>query len=368
MFDSKPKFCYCYFCGGPLRDAYKTWKYRWLPKIWPTVSEEVRVLRNCTGLFPKAEAQSIDELVCITEEDGRYWEDGTVISRLWKDTDFVCPTRVKFPYDGYKDPGPVVLGGKEWISARKAEPFLTIHRMCLSYMCRRLETTPAKLCNAIFPEPSRAMDVEAYRLIQYDDYMDDRYNGYSFDYARLYEWHDENRDYHHSFWTYSMKECTWLLAHPSVFPKLELASPSQMHFHSQPSQTQPSALFRVLSISELFSHIISFLRQHPPHHPPKHAFHVHNLLRTCQGLHNLLGDQQGIHFGLVRESGWMLPTTPADWAGWKAIGNPTPIQVGQLDWRAYLETFSWYEETGTTHNRWRLERWLHSLAADAPRV
>ncbi|KAI0272751.1 hypothetical protein BC834DRAFT_966721 [Gloeopeniophorella convolvens] len=360
MFEQKPMFCYCYFCGGPLRDAYKTWKYRWLPEIWPTISEKPHLL--CTGFFPEIENKSIDELVCITEEDGRYWEDGTVISRLWSDTGFVCPTSVKFPYAATREREPVVLGNNEWTSAKKAEPFLTIHRMCLSYICRRLKITPHKLWCAIFPKPRPAWLSKEYTLIRYNDYMDGRYDGYNFDYAMRHPYRDEDGNERYNFWTPTMKDCAWLLAHPSVFPKLEPAKPSQTHF-SQPSQAQPSALFRVLSISELFSHIISFLRSPPPDSLDNIRPIIHQsmlsaytkLLRTCQGLHNLLRHQQSVYFDIVRDSGWMLPTTPADWAGWKAVGNPTPIRVGQLDWRAYLETFVWYEDDRHVRNRWRLE-------------
>ncbi|KAI0258077.1 hypothetical protein BC834DRAFT_975598 [Gloeopeniophorella convolvens] len=375
MFDYKPNFRYCYFCGGPLRDAYEDWKYRWLPEKWRSISEEENP--ECTGFYPEIEAESVDELddfVCITGEDGRYWGDATVVSCLWRNTDFVCPVRLDFPYDGRF--GIEIGGNSQWASEKNARPFLTIHRMCLSYICRRLKITPRELWRTIFPKPRPIWHTNEHKLIRYDG-MDGRYDGYYFDYAaRDYFRGKEEELYCYQIWT--MERCAHLLAHPSVFPELEPVKPSQMHF-SQPSQAQPPALFRVLSIGELFSHIISFLWSPSPDSPDDVRPVIHrsmlsthtSLLRTCQGLYNLLSGRQDVYFGLVRDSGWMLPTTPADWAGWKAVGNPTPIRVGQLDWRAYLKAFVRPEENRHENrhirNRWRLEKMAAQFGLPTPR-
>ncbi|KAI0259410.1 hypothetical protein BC834DRAFT_846770 [Gloeopeniophorella convolvens] len=265
MFDYEP--------GGPVTDAYKAWKYHWFPKVWPPQDEG----DSEESHWWPVPTESIDELVCITEEDGRFWEEVTVIAPRWDKTDFVCPSHVECPYDGFDVPK--IDNEDGWLNCVPCDVWTVIHG------------------NSIGKDVN---DIYYYG-------MEERHDAFNFDYARRRC--RGPKDDLYSFYTTSMEDCSYLLARPQT----------------------PSPLFRTLAISELFLHIMSFLQSSLPKSPEV----------TPPVFHEPYYGYGDIYFGLVRDSGWMLPTTPADWEGWMAAGNPNPIRVGQWDWKTYLETFVW---------------------------
>ncbi|KAI0058852.1 hypothetical protein BV25DRAFT_1918960 [Artomyces pyxidatus] len=343
---------YCTLCGGPLVNAYDGW-HEILGDEWPPDENDWRSWRP----YP---TKSREQIVTITEADGAHWEDGVVVSRFWSEShDWVSPGSASCGFNT-----PEVEGHDSWVNEEDAEPYLCLHRTCLSLLCRRLNTTPRGLWDAFFPAEHLARDPYSPDWPQYTSYDIEDRQGQEFEYAiSRYGTRPDGKSEH---WvdTDSMDACQWLLARPTVLPKLSPVPASARH--PSPAVTLPvPALLRVLRIGELLQHVASFLETPPPRTPgdARVVAHPHllrayaGLLRTSRAAHALLAGRQDVYFALVRASGWMLPACPADWAEWRARGNPAVIEEGRWDWKTYLETCVRLEDPHV-RNRWRIERIL----------
>ncbi|KAI0272545.1 hypothetical protein BC834DRAFT_966556 [Gloeopeniophorella convolvens] len=343
---------YCTFCGGPPTNTYDDW--RDLLETWPPKDD---------GRWVPYPTKSRKETIRITKEDGAFWEDGTIVAQRWEDSEFVCPVKTHCPFNV-----PEVDGDTSWWDDDDSHPYLIIHRQCLSYVCRRLNTTPSEMWKAMFP-------VHHLRVSNWHpewpdlEYLEmERRQGQEFIFAVDYMVvpPDGGKATFHMD-TNSMEECEWLLARPTVFPKLQPASGPEILEFSLSASVPP--ILRVMRINELFTSIFSLIETSAPTDPAsiRPVINADNLssftglLRSCKAFYALLSARQDIYFKFVVDSGWMLPATPSDWSEWKAAGNPSSISLGQWDWKTYLKAFVLREDRHI-RNRWRFERMLAQLA------
>ncbi|KAI0042740.1 hypothetical protein FA95DRAFT_1564026 [Auriscalpium vulgare] len=340
---------YCSLCGCPLVDAYAAW-YEKMGDKWPPEED--------TGRYRPYPTKTADETVTISQRDGDVWADAVVLSRYFADNGFVNKGRSR---SGFNMPD---IDGEEgdWWEEEDAEPNIILHRICLSLLCRRLDTSPEGVWRSFFPAAhivERSYpDWPLYVQLEIGNRQGQEFQFMTYHIRKLDDnkwdrWYDTSR----------MEECGWLLARPTVFPKLTKASNAVRLPPGAPCGTTSALALRVLGISELFTHVMSFLESpplanyrdaSPARHP--HVLRAYAALqRTSRAFHALIAGRQDIYFALVRAAGWMLPVTPRDWAEWKAAGNPATIELAQWDWKAYVAVFVTLEDPHV-RSRWRVER------------
>jgi len=355
---------YCSFCAGPLSDAH----YGWLDYLeltpgapWPPKDGE---WRNLPGyLVP---SKSKEEIVCITPEDGAFWEDWVCVGPKWK-ADWVSPP---CSHGAYGDID--IDGSSDWQNDDDAERYLRIHRGCLSFACRRLSITPKILWESLYKPGSDYLKFGEdgngllYCLKYYN--MDGR-NGQEFGYAitrqtpRIGEpncvdsWDDPN----------SMEDTAWILTRPT-----RLTPPAVIEASTTASEpSSPADCMKVFGVPELLDLVLSIIIEVAPRDvakelkedddPPSLMTAAQSLLALCQVdcfFHDALTrHRQGLFLLLASQFGWMLPSTPIEWKEWRDRSGPElHLRLDQpYDWHGYLLAFL-RKEDRVVKNRWRFHR------------
>ncbi|KAF9260877.1 hypothetical protein L218DRAFT_989357 [Marasmius fiardii PR-910] len=380
---------YCCFCSGPLEDARAGWLNMLTETLededhWPPKDGE---WANDPG-YP-VPTKPIEEIVTISEEDGEAWEDWVVVSPVWPETYVSPPCSV----DSY---GSVEIeASEEWNT--DGQPYLHIHRICLSFLCRRNAITPRELWESICaPDSQYQKYAERIQGLLYSvDYYDmEERNGQSFGFAiERYEPPEDRPDLPKGTWwdPESMEDTKWILARPTVLP-----APEPL----EPSIVQPSAVTerKVFEVSELFDAILNAIVDLPPEiieselkangkgnekssknsedgqeeeedeeedeepifESPSAVTAAETLLSLAQVdrwfYHSIIRNRQGIFLQALRNFGWMLPCTPADWAHSKwpeELTTQTPLwKQANRDWRRYMIA-CFRRDDPHLLNRWR---------------
>ncbi|KAJ7230016.1 hypothetical protein GGX14DRAFT_409817 [Mycena pura] len=363
---------YCSFCAGPLHDAHSAW-HKFLDASpaapWPPKDGE---WRNPPG-YP-VPSKSKEDIVCISREDGSFWNDWVCVGLRWNNSDWVSP-----PCEGSRRGTILIDGSSDWqLEGDDRGRYLCIHRGCLSFLCRRLGITPEIFWRSVYQPVSYdlqhgpAGNGPLYNLIYHD--MDERYGLQEFGYAIARETPREDEpDYFVDRWDDpdSMEDTTWILSRPTILTPpmvIEASSPTPA---SEP--TSPAVCMNVFSIPELLNLVLSAIIEVAPHDaarelkesgvfdPPSLISATQSILALCQ-VNRFFHDaitryRQGLFLLLASQHGWMLPSTPAEWKEWRARSGPElDLRLDQrLDWRGYLLTFV-RKEDRVIKNRWRFHR------------
>ncbi|KAJ6550867.1 hypothetical protein DFH09DRAFT_607181 [Mycena vulgaris] len=358
---------YCSFCAGPLADARTAWLdyLRLNPGVsWPPKDGE---WRNPPG-YP-VPSKPKEDIVCISPEDGSFWNDWVCVGPTWKDG-WVSPPCEQTGYGGI-----IIEGDRDWDDG--VEKYLRIHRGCLSFVCRRLGITPRILWESLYQSGAdylrygEAGDGLLYCLKYYE--MDGRH-GQEFGYAVARETPQEDEPDSVDRWADpdSMEDTAWILSRPDSLPTpavIEALPPT-----TAPESSSPAGCMKVFGVPELLNLVLSAIIEITPHDaakelkesavdfdPPSLISATQTLLALCQVNHffhdAIIRHRQGLFLLLAAQYGWMLPSTPAEWRAWRARGGPElDLRLEQpLDWRAYLLTFLRKEERAV-RNRWRMHR------------
>ncbi|KAG7093375.1 hypothetical protein E1B28_007055 [Marasmius oreades] len=350
---------YCCFCSGPLDNAREAWIDFLKEGItsWPPKDGE---WHNPPG-YPVPD-QPIEEIVTIDEEDGAIWDDWVVVSPLWAEQDWVSPSCT---VDSY---GVVAVNGDtRWNQERIR--FLIIHRICLSFLCRRLAVSPKTVWESCYAPES---DYRHYgggqgllHCVQYYD-MENR-NGQFFSYVvgRSLSRADSPDEMWYCYDLESMTDTAWILSRPNILPQpkpLALA-PVFEELASGPRlfdvpELLDAVLVEIMSVSS--DDIVREERDNAVRDSPS----VTAVVRTILSLslvnrwfyRAIIHDRQGLFVRLASTFGWMLPCTPADWSNWPSELTPLSFSLTQpYDWREYLLTCL-RKENPHVRNRWRFHR------------
>jgi len=359
---------YCSFCAGPLCDAHSTW-HNFLDATpgapWPPKDGE---WRNPSG-YPVPSKLKKD-IVCITREDGSFWNDWVCVGPKWKDSDWVSPPCEDAGYGSI-----LIEGTSDWQDDDPGR-YLRIHRGCLSFLCRRLGITPEIFWQSLYQPGSDYLQYgEAgtgllYCLKYYD--MDGR-NGQEFGYAITRQTPREDEPDCADRWDDpdSMEDTAWILSRPTILTPPAVIEPSSPTPASEP--TSPADCTKVFGVPELLNLVLSAIIEVAPcdaarelkesgaFDPPSLISATQSLLALCQ-VNRFFHDaitrhRQGLFLLLASQYGWMLPSTPAEWKEWRARSGPElDLRLNQpLDWRGYLLTFL-RKEDSAVKNRWRFHR------------
>ncbi|KAL0581795.1 hypothetical protein V5O48_000274 [Marasmius crinis-equi] len=358
---------YCSFCSGPLEDARKAWIYFLKESCtsWPPKDGE---WYNPPG-FPVPE-KPIEEIVTIDEEDGKIWDDWVVVSPVWAKQGWVSPPCVADDYGGVE-----INDDSEWNT--EDQRFLQIHRVCLSFLCRRLSISPQEYWEALYaPDADYQKFGETgngllYILKYYD--MEER-TGQYFGYAREKQTPMKDDPHNVDRWKdpATMEDTAWILSRPTVLPPPE---PLPETIIIQPPISDARRLFDVqelldVILTELVSvsgkDIINELSRTNVFDPPSVIKAAQSLLSLAQVdrwfYRAVIRDRQGLFLRLASSFGWMLPCTPADWSSWPAELTPLSFALSQpYDWRGYLLKCVRKEEPHV-HNRWRFHKMTVQIA------
>ncbi|KAK7033590.1 hypothetical protein VNI00_012827 [Paramarasmius palmivorus] len=302
--------------------------------------------------------KTLNEILTITPKDGQIWEDWVVVSPIWG-KDWVSPPAY---CDSY---GAIEIDGTEDWNVRD-ENFLRIHRICLSFLCRRLSITPRELWESLYaPESIYFLHYNrpGEQLLPYFHYHDmegrnKQFFGYAvkkIDTARQ-RWVND---------TESMDQTSWILARPNLLPAPEPLLPSSVSLSCQCS-------VRTFDIPELFDAILDsivfvssetiaaeLLEDRRNFDSPSAILAARALLSLVQVdrwfYHAIVQERQGLFLRAAHNFGWMLPCTPADWCEWPRELSPIKFDLlQQYDWRAYLLAFL-RKDNAHVRNRWRFQ-------------
>ena len=172
----------------------------------------------------------------------------------------------------------------------------------------------------------------------------------------------------------SMKDINWLLARPTVFPKLD-PLPELLPIIPKAPVDWSSAICRVLRIPELFDVILDYIVTLPEQDVLAAEFmgsprdgrsdSLDKLVKTMFSLLQvekhlyayILEQRQDLFLQLARHHAWMLPITALDLESWQSNNEPIQVMRRQLtrDWRRYLLTFLRRDDLHVK-NRFRMYR------------
>ncbi|KAJ7652597.1 hypothetical protein B0H17DRAFT_1147339 [Mycena rosella] len=357
---------YCSFCAGPLCDARSAWLNYLVVAPgapWPPKDGE---WRNPPG-YP-VPSKSTEDIVCISPEDGAFWNNWVCVGPTWKKADWVSPPCEQDDYGAI-----IIEGSSDWQD--DAERFLRIHRGCLSFVCRRLSITPRVLWESLYqPGADYLRYGEAgngllYCLKYYE--MDGR-NGQEFGYAVSQQTAREGEPDCVDRWDdpESMEATAWILSRPNCLPIPAVTAP---HVNSESSS--PAECMKIFGVPELLNLVLSTIVEVTPRDaarelkesaavfdPPSLLSATRTLLSLSQVDHffhaAITRHRQGLFLRLALQYGWMLPCAPAEWTSWRDRAGPEldSLRLEQpLDWRAYLLGFL-RKEDRVVRSRWRMHR------------
>ncbi|KAM0473661.1 hypothetical protein ACHAPX_008066 [Trichoderma viride] len=373
-----------YWLSGPLSNARDGW-YEFLTEgardgEWPPGDGE---WYNEPG-YP-VPSLPLEEIVTISDEDGKYWDPSVGVTPNWPDT-FVTPLCTVGSY------GDVSIPGVKDKLHLGSDLFLLIHPACLSFLCRHTGITPRELWESFYKEDScyQMYGGELNGLLYCVNYYDmQERSGQDFQYALERQWPPlERPDLPQTRWfdPKSMEDTKWLLARPTRLP-----TPKTL----QPSLVKASAVNRrkVFDTNELLDIILSYivdipsevlkheLQRNRPNNSsdpnqddtssrPQNIFEAPSAITAAKTLLSLaqvdrwfydaiIYKRQNFFLRALRNFGWMLPFTPADWNdnSWTkdVLADTSSSRQSEIDWRHYMLTC--VEKTDPhIRNRWRFHR------------
>ncbi|KAJ7346916.1 hypothetical protein DFH08DRAFT_780644 [Mycena albidolilacea] len=359
---------FCSFCAGPLCDARSAWLRYIEPDAgapWPPKDGE---WGNPPG-YP-VPSKPVEEIVCITPEDGSFWNDWVCVGPKWNG-DWVSPPCEEGSY------GDIFIDGSDDWQRHSPGRYLRIHRGCLSFLCRRVGITPKLLWESLYQPGSDYLrygedDIGLLYCLKYYD-MDGR-NGQSFGYAVERQTPREDGSNCVDRWDDpdSMDDTAWILSRPTC-----LTPPAVIGASPPPAAGELSSYaecMRIFGVSELLDLVLSVIVKITPHDvaielkesaanfdAPSLITATQSLLALCQVnrfFHAAITrHRQGLFLLLASQYGWMLPSTPADLKEWRDRSGPElDLRLDQsLDWRGYLLTFL-RKQDRVVKNRWRFHR------------
>ncbi|PTB62717.1 hypothetical protein BBK36DRAFT_1128677, partial [Trichoderma citrinoviride] len=258
---------------------------------------------------------------------------------------------------------------------------------CLSFLCRHAAISPRELWESFYGEKScyRMFHGTSNGLLYCVDYYDmQQRSGQSFDYAVTLDDPPSDRpDLGPRKWSDpdTMEDAKWLLSRPTRLP-----TPKRL----QPSTITPSSkkLRKVFDTPELFDIILSHIVD-IPQDIIKNGLQKSNELQggngrcSCQGVleapsatvasktllslaqvdrwfySEMIHKRQDCFLRALRNFGWMLPFTPADWSdnsrASEVHADTSPSQLADIDWRQYMLTCV-KKDLPHVQNRWRFHR------------
>ncbi|KAM0517089.1 hypothetical protein ACHAPE_005201 [Trichoderma viride] len=379
---------FCCFCSGPLSNARDGW-HEFLTEgardgEWPPGDGE---WYNEPG-YP-VPSLPLEEIVTISDEDGKYWDPSVGITPNWPDT-FVTPLCTVGSY------GDVSIPGVKDKLHLGSDLFLLIHPACLSFLCRHTSITPRELWESFYKENScyQMYGGELNGLLYCVNYYDmQERSGQDFQYALERQWPPlERPDLPQTRWfdPKSMEDTKWLLARPTRLP-----APKTL----QPSLVKASVVKRrkVFDTNELLDIILSYIvdipsqvlkhelqrnkrhqdpnnsgdpNQNNPSSRPHNIFEAPSAITAAKTLLSLaqvdrwfydaiIYKRQNFFLRALRNFGWMLPFTPADWNdnSWTkdVLADTSSSRQSEIDWRHYMLTC--VEKTDPhIRNRWRFHK------------
>ncbi|KAF9263900.1 hypothetical protein L218DRAFT_926721 [Marasmius fiardii PR-910] len=353
---------YCCFCAGPLEDGRRSWSHFLKGGIteWPPKDGQ---WHNPPG-YPVPD-KPIDEIVTIDEEDGKVWDDWVVVSPVWAKRDWVSPPCCGDSYGSVE-----IDGDSDWNT--NGERFLRIHRICLSFLCRRLSLSPQALWESFY---APGADYTKYGengngllyCVKYYD-MEGR-NGQTFGYAVEKQTPRKDDPENVDRWDdpETMNDTGWILSRPNLLPSPKALETSTV------IQPPASETRRVFDVQELLDAILTEVVSVPEDvivgelKEDGSVFDSPSVIQATQSLlalaqvdrwfyRAIVRDRQGLFLRLAFKFGWMLPCVPADWANWPRDVTPLSLTLTQsFDWREYLLTCLRKEDLHI-RNRWRFHR------------
>ncbi|KAL7947621.1 hypothetical protein V8C42DRAFT_290148 [Trichoderma barbatum] len=379
---------FCCFCSGPLDNARQDW-LRFLTDgvhgdKWPPGDGE---WFNDPG-YP-VPTLPLNQIVTITPRDGELWDLGVGVTPNYPET-FVTPLCSVGSY------GDVTIRGVKDKLHLGSDFFLLIHPTCLSFLCRHTRISPRELWEAVYKENScyRMYGGELNGLLYCVNYYDMQgRSGQSFDYAL---WRDTpcpgRPDLTPARWfdPESMEDAKWLLARPTLLP-----TPKAL----QTSTVKASTLNcrKVFDTNELFDMILSYIVDIPTdvikeelqqnkrvqgqgapgnilanngRGHSQEVFEAPSAIIAAQTLLSLaqvdrwfydaiIHKRQNYFLRALRNFGWMLPFTPADWSdnSWVSdlLADTSSSRQADVDWRYYMLTCV-KRDIPHVRNRWRFHR------------
>lgn len=373
---------FCCFCSGPLSNARDVW-YAFLTEDnpdgeWPPEDGE---WYNDAG-YP-VPTLPLDEIVTISDEDGRYWDASVGVTPNWPDT-FVTPLCMVGSY------GDVSIPGVKDKLHLGSDPFLLIHSACLSFLCRHTGITPRELWESFYKENScyQMYGGELNGLLYCVNYYDmQERSAQDFQYAlKRYGPPPEHPNLPETSWLdpESMEDTKWLLARPTRLP-----TPKTLQ--SSPVKASAVKCRKVFDTNELLDMILSYIvdipsevvktelernNQNDPSSPSQMIFEAPSATTAAKTLLSLaqvdrwfysaiIYKRQNLFLRALRNFGWMLPFTPADWNdnSWTkhVLADTSSSRQSEIDWRHYMLTC--VEKTDPhVRNRWRFHRMATQFA------
>ncbi|KAF4345640.1 hypothetical protein FBEOM_405 [Fusarium beomiforme] len=329
--------CFCCFCAGPLENP----REQWIRHLREDTTPEDWSLGNKGDSIP---AKSFDEIITISERDGGVWERCVCVTSEASES-FVSPP---CSVDSY---GSAEIEGWD----RKLHVFeriLLIHPLWQSF----------------FADESR-----------YYLGLDDLMNGllHCVDYGEMKT--RTGQVFEYDFWEMeegnasspeTTKELQSLLARPTYLPapqKLPLLT-------TEGASLQPRR--KVFEIPELLDNILDHIVDVPVNvieselKVSHEIFEAQSAVTAAKALLSLaqvnrsfyqavVGNRQDLFLTAIRNFGWMLPFSPADWSDseWPdAVLEDTALMRGSnIDWRTYMLNCI-RKTTPNLRNRWRLHK------------
>ncbi|KAK1235871.1 hypothetical protein PQX77_000883 [Marasmius sp. AFHP31] len=427
---------FCCFCAGPLDDT----KLGWINMLtepcetseWPPGDGK---WHNEPG-YP-VPTKPINEIVTLTAGDVKAWKDWVFVSPFWPET-WVSPPPSHDPEGNV-----LIEGNGDWNEGD--EPYLSIHRICLSFLCRRNAIAPRKLWKAVFGRGS-PYDIDELQDSQglipnfvYYDMNTRNSESYSFAVTR-FDPPEGRPDLTDTDWLdpESMEDTKWLLARPTELPIPKLLDTSSV------KQSTISGR-KVFEVRELFDLILTHIVDIPTEvtgdderdegsddsdndedgdedkdneeeeedgdndgdgdesgengggdeqnqedrgegdegddedeeeaggedeaaeeqqesnlvfDPNSSVTAAQTLLALAQvdrWFYHAVRDRQSTFLRVVRNFGWMLPCTPADWEHSQWPEELLTDDLAKLDWQSYMLACL-RKETLSIRSRWRFHK------------
>ncbi|KAK7005768.1 hypothetical protein R3P38DRAFT_2556032 [Favolaschia claudopus] len=357
---------FCSFCAGPLCDAHSKW-LQFLSddptNAWPPKDGE---WRNPPGYPVPSKAK--EEIVCISPEDGQFWNDWVAVGPKWEQ-DWISPPCEQGDY------GAITIGGSSDWQDDDPGRYFVIHRGCLSFLCRHVGVTPKLIWESLYTPESDYMrygerSTGLLYCLQYYD-MEGR-NGQEFGFAIERQTPREDDPDCVDRWDDpdSMDDTAWILTRPTSFE-----TPVALDARTWDVNADSDAdCMKVFTVPELLNLVLSTLIEVPLQtvaeelkesaacfDAPSLNSATKSLLALCQVnrffFDAIINHRQGLFLQLASQYGWMLPFTPLEWKEWRRRSGPElESRLDQpLDWRKHLLTFLRKEELAIK-NRWRFHR------------
>ncbi|GJJ15221.1 hypothetical protein Clacol_009497 [Clathrus columnatus] len=357
---------WCCFCGGPLENALQGWLD--ILTYWRHIEQDFTDVDDPDFIPPSPKSG----LVTICEDDGEFWERLVCVGPAWDN--YVSRRCVH-------DCGDIIIN--ENPIEDKGKPFLPIHPGCLSFLCRRINTSPQKIWDSLFSEGSDYLEHKHDRtglLKELEYYEMDQYhgeNGYQYCLEKTAPRKEGKEGEDAWLDPDSMLPLQWLLAKPGIFPVVPSLDPSVTFALSLTTLQTP--FMKIFKFPEIVDIILNYVigedipqSQLEEEFKAKDVFTPSSVIQGTEDVFSLLQvnrtfytaiirDRQHIFLRLAWMHGWMLPFTPEDWEEWRRTnkepfhnGKELKVKEGQ-DWRAYLLEFL-EQDDDNIGNRWRFHR------------